>query len=94
MFPDLMGVWGMPQRGAGDYLCENLAFITSPKVAQMATLMKSCSWFKRAIVSLTFVLTKNSTPNLVKLLLSFRIFIAVQLSGPHFFTFHSFSLYW
>lgn len=33
-------------------------------------------------------------PNLVKLLLSFQIFIAAQLTGPPFFTFHSFSLYW
>lgn len=71
---------------------KNLAFITSPKVAQPATLMKSCSWLKRAIVSLTLCSLKTF-PNLVKLLLSFQIFIAVQLTGPHFFTFHSFSLY-
>lgn len=71
---------------------KNLVFITLPKVAQPATLMKSCSWFKRAIVSLTLCSLKTS-PNLVKLLLSFQIFIAVQLTSPHFFTFHSFSLY-
>lgn len=64
-FLALCMVWGRQERGTGDYLWENLAFITSPKVAQTAPLMKSCSWFKRAIVSLTFVLTKNIPPILL-----------------------------
>lgn len=38
---------------------KNLAFITSPKVARPATLMKSCSWLKRAIVSLTLCALKT-----------------------------------
>lgn len=64
-FLALCMVWGRQERGTRDYLWENLAFITSPKVAQTAPLMKSCFWFKRAIVSLTFVLTQNIPPILL-----------------------------
>lgn len=64
-FLDLSG-FGEGRKGELEIIFrENLAFITSPKVAQTATLMKSCSWFKRAIVSLTFVLTKNIPPILL-----------------------------
>ena len=83
----------MQRQGEPEIIFEkNLALITSPKVAQPATLMKSCSWLKRAIVSPTLCSLKTF-PNLVKLLLSFQIFMAVQLTSPDFFTFHSFSLY-